>query len=153
MQLLGLTPAEIDFLKTPSSPAGGLQARLTGKLAATLSARLHVPVQAKIQPAPARETAPISPVWQPETALAALWLTRRLGGRDVARGETFVPGSLIRTLDAVLAESWLDAPRDALPHSLAWQITAGLAQAMLVVHLPHSATGLTRWAREVIRHG
>lgn len=154
MQLLELTPAEIAFLKAPSPPSDGLPARLTRRLAATLSARLRLPIQAQVQPAPAQEAAPMSPLWQPETALAALWLTRRLGGRDVASGLSFVPGSLVRTLDAALAESWLDAPAQGeLPRALAWHITAGLTQAMLAVQLPHSPTDMTRWAREVIRHG
>lgn len=154
MQLLELTPAEIAFLKTPASPAGDLPARLTRRLAATLSARLHLLVQAEIQPVPAPKTAPISPTWQPDAALAALWLTRRLGGRDAADSLSFVPGSFVRTLDAVLAESWLDAPvRDTLSQALAWRVTAGLTQATLTVLLPHSTTDMTRWAREIIQHG
>jgi len=69
-------------------------------------------------------------------------------------GTSFVPGSFVRTLDAVLAESWLDAPgADALPLALAWHITAAPTQATLVLQLPHSTTDMTRWAREVIRHG
>ncbi len=153
MRLLELTPDEIAFLKAPLRPSDGLQTRLTRKLAAILSARLRLPVQAMTQPAPEPEAAPGSPAWQAEAALAALWLTRRLGGRDVADGLSFVPGSLVRTLDAVLAESWLDAPHDALPHALAWRIATGLTQATLAVQLPHSTIDMTRWAREVIRHG
>ena len=45
MQLLQLTPAEIAFLTTPPVAADGLQTRLTRKLAATLTARLRLPVQ------------------------------------------------------------------------------------------------------------
>lgn len=154
MQLLELTPAELAFLKAPVPRSGDLPTRLTRRLAATLTARLHLPVQTQEQPAPVPETAPIAPVWQPDAALAALWLTRRLGGRDVAGGLSFVPGSFVRALNAALAESWLDAPPQcALPHALAWRITAGLTQATLTVRLPHSPVDLTRWARETIRHG
>lgn len=154
MQLLELTPVEIAFLKAPAPPSGDLPARLTRKLAATLSARLRLSIQAELQPIPAPDTAPLSPAWQPDATLAALWLTRRLGGRDVTGGLSFVPGSFVRTLDAVLAESWLDAPtRDTLPHALAWCVTADLTQATLTVLLPHSTTDMARWAREVIRHG
>ena len=154
MQLLELTPAEITFLAATSPASDGLAARLTRKLAATLSARLRLPVQALPQPAPERVDAPAAPTWQPDAALAALWLTRRLGGRDVVGGGSFVPGSFVRTLDAVLAECWLDAPEQgALPPALAWHVTTALTQATLAVQLPHSSTDMTRWAREVIRHG
>src|SRR5512147_2474846 len=154
MELLDLTPAEIAFLTAPAPPPDGLPARLTRKLAATLSARLHLPVQARSCPAPEPAVAPAAPVWQPDPALTNLWLTRRLGGRHVAGTAPFVPGTCIRTLDAVLAECWLDAPpQDALSAALAWQITTDLTQATLAVQLPRSTTDMARWAREVIRHG
>ena len=154
MRLLELTPAEIAFLTTPPPAPDGLPARLTRKLVATLSARLRLPIRALPQPAPELVDAPAAPMWQPDAALATLWLTRRLGGRDVGGGGSFVPGSFVRTLDAVLAESWLDAPaQGALPHALAWRITTALTQATLAVQLPDSSTDMTRWAREVIRHG
>jgi len=154
MQLRELTPAEIAFLTASSPASDGLPARLTRKLAATLGARLRLPVRALAEPAPGPAEAPAMPAWQPDAALAALWLTLRLGGRDVTGATPFIPGSFVRTLDAVLAECWLDAPAQATPpRALAWQITAGLTQAMLAVQLPHSSTDMTRWAREVIRHG
>ena len=154
MQLLELTPAEIAFLSASGPAPDDLQTRLARRLAATLSARLRLPVQAMAQAAPAPAAAPASPIWQPDAALANLWLTRRLGGRDMAGAGDFVPGTCIRTLDAVLAECWLDAPAEAAPPpALAWQITTGLTQATLAVQLPHSTTDMTRWAREVIRHG
>ena len=154
MRLLELTPAEIAFLRAPVPASDGLQTRLTRKLAATLSARLHLPVQVTTHLVPEPVGAPAAPAWQPDAALATLWLTRRLGGRDGAGGGSFVPGSLIRGLDAVLAECWLDASAQAtLPHALAWHITTDHTQATLAVQLPHSTTDMTRWAREVIRHG
>ena len=154
MQLLELTPAEIAFLSAPSSAPDGLQTRLTRKLAATLSARLRLPVQATAQPAPAPVDAPVTPVWQPDAVLAGLWLTRRLGGRHVAGAGSFIPATLVRTLDAVLAECWLDAPpQAALPAALAWRITTDLAQATVAVQVPRFPTDMTRWAQEVIRHG
>ena len=156
MQLLELTPAEIAFLSAQGPAPDDLQTRLARRLAATLSARLRLPVQAMAQAAQAQApaTAPASPVWQPDAALANLWLTRRLGGRDLAGAGDFVPGTCIRTLDAVLAECWLDAPPEAAaPRALAWQITTALTQATLAVQLPLSTTDMARWAREVIRHG
>jgi hypothetical protein len=154
MRLLELTPAETAFLTATSPAPDGLPARLTRKLAATLSARLRLPLQAMPQPAPESAGAPAAPTWQPDAALAMLWLTRRLGGRHVSGGGPFVPASFVRTLDAVLAECWLDAPASATPpHALAWHISTDLTLATLALQLPHSSTDMTRWAREVIRHG
>lgn len=161
MRLLELTPAEIAFLAAPPTASDSLQARLPGKLAATLSARLRLPVQAMAQPhmmVPAQAAAtpleaPASPAWQPDAALASLWLIRRLGGQRVMGATPFVPHTLIHTLDAVLAECWLDAPQASLPAALAWQITAAHTQATLAVQLPHHTIDMTRWARGVIRHG
>jgi hypothetical protein len=156
MQLLQLTPAEIAYLTTPPAVSDDLPTRLTGKLAATLTARLRLPVQAVAMAhtmAPAT-AAPAMPVWQPDAALATLWLTRRLGGQRVMGSAPFVPQGLIRTLDAALAESWLDgAAQAALPPVLAWRITTGLTQATLALQLPHRIIDMTRWARGVIRHG
>lgn len=156
MQLLELTPAEIAFLAAMPVASDSLQTHLARKLSATLSARLRLPVQAVAQAAATEPAAaaPELPSWQPDAALANLWLTRRLGGRDMGGAGGFVPGSFIRTLDAVLAEGWLDAPAPpAPPRALAWQITTGLTRGALGVQLPHSTTDMTRWAREVIRHG
>jgi hypothetical protein len=154
MQLLALTPAEAAFLDAWPAVAGGVQGRLERKLAATLTARLRLPVRAVSQAVEAPAEAPAAPSWHPDAALATLWLTRRLGGRDV-RGETsFVPASLLRTLDAALAECWLDRPADAaLPPALGWQLTAEGVQAQLRLLLPKNTNEMTRWAREVIRNG
>lgn len=153
MQLLELTPAEVAFLASPPASAG-IQARLTHKLAATLTARLRLPVHATAQPAtvPPAEAA-ATPRWQPDAALATLWLTRRLGGQRVAGAVSFIPPTLVHTLDAMLAECWLDAAAATLPAALAWHISTDLTQATLAVALPHHATDMTRWARGVIRNG
>ncbi len=154
MRLLELTPAEIAFLAAPLPASDGLSARLTRKLAMTLSARLRLPLGVVAQAAPAPADAVAAPVWQPDAALATLWLTRRLGGRGVAGNGSLVPGSFLRTLDGVLAECWLDAlQQDTPPPALAWRITTDFMQATLAVRLPHSTTDMTRWAREIIRHG
>jgi len=148
-----LTPAEIAFLAQPPADSDDGEQRLTRRLAATLSARLRLPVHLRPQPAtPA--AAPVTPHWQPDAVLAALWLTRRLGGQHVMGAATsFVPRSLIHTLDAALAECWLDAAPAALPPALAWQLDASGTQAQLALQLPHTTNEMTRWAREVIRHG
>jgi hypothetical protein len=154
MRLHALTSAELAFLTAPAVGADGLPTRLTRKLAATLSARLRLPVSLVLQAAAAPVDAPVTPTWQPDDALATLWLTRRLGGRRVTGATPFIPPSLIHTLDEALAEGWLDGAGPAvLPAALAWQINADLTQATLAVQLPHHTTDMTRWARGVIRHG
>jgi hypothetical protein len=157
MRLQELTPAETAFLTAPAAAPDNLQARLSHKLAATLSARLRLPVQAMPMPYMVQaqaDVAPVFPVWQPDAALASLWLTRRLGGQRVMGATSFVPHTLIHTLDAALAECWLDAAAQAtLPAVLAWHITAAHTQATLAVRLPQHTTDMTRWARGVIRHG
>jgi hypothetical protein len=158
MQLLALTPAEIAFLTAPPATTAGaagdsLQARLTRKLAATLTARLRLPVQVQPVATAAPDLAAPTPNWQPDAALATLWLTRRLGGQHVTGAASFVPRSLLHTLDAALAECWLDAPAQTPPPALAWHIASDLAQAGLTVQLPPHSTDMTRWAREIIRHG
>ncbi len=152
MQLLELTSAEVAFLAPPPAAPGSLQGRLTRKLAATLSARLRLPVQLAAHPVDTPAAA--APNWLPDAALATLWLTRRLGGQRVMGATAFVPPTLIHTLDAALAESWLDAKAaTALPSTMAWGITAGSTRATLAVQLPRHTIDMTRWAREVIRHG
>jgi len=155
MQLLELTSAEISFLTGPAAaPDGCLPARLTRKLAATLTARLRLPVSLTVQPAVESAVESATPSWQPDAALASLWLTRRLGGQRVLGEISFVPHSLIQTLDAALAECWLDKVGQAMPPpALAWHVTAAHTQATLAVQLPHPTTDMTRWARGVIRHG
>ncbi len=156
MRLLELTSAEIAFLTAHPATPDPLQARLTRKLAATLGARLRLPVQAAARApvAAAAGGAPATPDWQPDAALATLWLTCRLGGRRVEAAAPFVPRSLLRTLDTILAECWLDtAAAPTLPPALAWHITTDPVTATLAVQLPSHTTDMTRWAREVIRHG
>ena len=154
MQLLELTSAEVTFLTAPSAAPNSLQMQLTRKLAATMTARLRLPVQVVAHAAAMPADVPVTPIWQPDAALATLWLTRRLGGQRVTGTTPFVPPTLIHTLDATLAECWLDAAaQTVLPAAMAWAITTDLAQAMLVVQLPHHTIDMTRWARGVIRHG
>jgi hypothetical protein len=155
MQLLELTSAEIAFLTSPPAAHDDSLLRcVTRKLALTLTARLRLPIQAVAHAADESTAVPATPVWRPDAALATLWLTRRLGGQRVVGVAPFVPHTLIHTLDAVLAESWLDtAARTTLPAAMAWQITAHSTRATLAVQLPHTAIEMTRWARGVIRHG
>lgn len=153
MRLLELTPEETVFLTSPPAASGCVQARLTRRLAAVLTARLHLQVQTLEQAADAPGAAPEAPGWRVDAALATLWLTRRLGGQRLMGETPFVPPSLVQALDAALAECWLDTAADAAPPAaMAWQVTTASTQATLAVALPHHPIEMTRWAREVIRH-
>lgn len=152
MEWLALTPAEIAFLAAPAAPDDVLALRLTLKLARTLRARLRLPVELTACAAVDAVAAQTTPCWRPDSALATLWLTRRLGGQ-AANGTTtaFMPRSLLRCLDAALAECWLDERLpEAWPAALAWRLAP--VPATLCLNLPQVATDMTRWAREVIRH-
>lgn len=154
MQLLDLTPAEVAFLSEPPAAPDALPQRLSGRLAAMLTARLQLPIQALALAAPALAAAPAAPVWQPDAALATLWLTRRLGGQRMAGVTSFVPRSLIESLDAWLAECWLDAAAPTVfPGAMAWRIGNRIAEATLAVQFPRHSNDMTRWARGVIRNG
>lgn len=153
MRLHALTPAEIAFLAAPPGESDGLSERLTRRLAATLSARLRLRVDLALQPPDAPAAIPRTPVWQPDAALATLWLIRRLGGQRVAGAAPFVPRSLIDALDGALAEGWLDGAGQGVPSALAWRLRSDVADAVLAVQLPHDPTEMTRWARGVTRHG
>jgi len=156
MRLLDLTPEEIAFLSSSPSVPDDLQARLTRRLGAMLTARLHWPVhvQAQLYSGLVSTDAAASPCWKPDPVLATVWLTRRLGGQRVAGVASFVPHSLIQNLDEVLAECWLDAASPAtFPSAMAWRVETDSTQAKLAVQLPRHSNDMTRWAREVIRHG
>lgn len=154
MQLQTLSPDELAFLTAPPTEHAKCAGAdwLQGKLAATLAARLRRPVTLEATPAEARSATIEIPVWQPDAALATLWLTRRLGGTRAAGSTPFVPRSLIETLDAALAEAWLGNPQQPPAAPFAWVVTTTLGGGRLALQLPEDTSGLTRWARGVIRH-
>ena len=153
MQLLELTPAELAFLKTAPVATAHSPQRLTHHLASVLTARLRLPVTLHAVLATEPAHAQSTPVWLPDAALANLWLTRRLGGKQVSGVAPFVPHTLIQTLNEVLAECWLDGRvLDALPTAFAWHLTADLTQARLAVQLPYHLSDMMNWARGVIKH-
>ena len=153
MQLLELSTAELEFLESRPATTGHMQQRLTQRLAATLTARLRLPMQLHADPHADAVDAQAAPVWQPDGALATLWLTRRLGGQRVVGTASFVPHTLIRTLDEVLAECWLDSSEhNTVPVTLAWQVLGGTTQARLALRLPDRASDMAHWAQGVIRH-
>lgn len=148
MQRVALTAEESAFLaRLPLED--GFAERLTQRLARVLTARLRTPVRLAVHPLEAPDALPVAPRWRPDSALATLWLTRRLGGRRPHGASPFVSPSLLRTLDTVLAECWSGG---APPAALAWAIESEFGVAALAVELPQSGMVMTRWAREVVRH-
>jgi len=148
MSLLALSPEEIGFLSLPCASAPGTDfiARLSASLASTLRARLRLPVV--LTPTSSVAQTVLAPRWGIAREFAGLWLARRLGGQAGGAVDA-VPASLLRTLDAVLAERWLDAP-GTLPASLAWQVRVESLQTPLALDLPASAAAMQRWAYERI---
>ncbi len=131
-----------------AAPADDLAIRLGQALAAALSARLRLHLTPT--PCAAPDAAAVAhPVWRIDGTLAAVWLARRLGGGAGCGPVPFVPRGLAATLDAVLAERWLERPGKA-PAVLAWRLDGCQAVACLALALP-DAQAMTRWAREAIR--
>ena len=151
IQLLPLTQEEQNFLAHGKSSRSQPQERLTRALAAWLSARLRLPLQAQGMTASALRRAVDTPQWRREPLLDSLWLTRRLGGRQVRGGAAAEQAGLTRTLDQLLAETWLDAPQEfSRPQALSWQIAWEGQSAVLELDLPDAAV-MKRWAMGVIR--
>ena len=153
MQLLELTAAEMAFFSAEAVTRNDFQQRLGKRLTTTLSARLRMTVQ--LQPCrvfDAAVEAGMTPAWQPDDALANLWLTRRLGGQRIAGKVSFMPRTLIDTLDEILAECWFGEKKQDKPMTLlAWNISTNLSQARLELRLPHLMTDMTHWAQGVIQ--
>lgn len=152
MQLLPLTAEEEDFLaRGPLAPSLPPE-RLTRGLAAWLSARLRQPlhVQAIATTVP-RSVADV-PHWRRDRLLDTLWLTCRLGGRQVRGAAASEQAGLTRTLNQLLAETWLDAADEIeLPRTLCWQIGWPGQSASLELDLPAGRGRMKRWALEMIR--
>lgn len=171
MPLLDLSAEEVAFLAQPlpgyaafgpetsreamPGRVDDFAARLGQGLALTLGARLRLPL--KLMPCSHAAAPGTRPLWRVSPALARLWLARRQGmdarGVNLAapggQGGAHVPRALLHTLDAVLAERWLDAPA-ALPGGLAWRLAAADTDIALALDLPASAAAMQRWAREII---
>lgn len=152
MQLLELTPAERAFLAAEPGAATGFTERLSQRLAAALTARLRMTTQVQPGSITARIETCTAPVWQPDGALATLWLTRRLGGGRVLGQASFVPRTLISMLDETLAECWLERQtQNETPVVCAWAVSAGPVHARLELHLPDQLNDMAHWAQGVIQ--
>lgn len=152
MQLLPLTAEEEDFLGRGPLVSSLPPERLTRALAAWLSARLRQPLQVQgVATTVPRSVADV-PRWRRDPLLDTLWLTCRLGGRQVRGAAASEQQGLIRTLNQLLAETWLDAADDfELPLTLGWQISWPGHSATLELDLPAERRRMKRWAMETIR--
>jgi len=151
-QLLPLTAEEEDFIARGPLASSLPPERLTRALAAWLSARLRQPLHVQGIATPVSRGMADIPQWRRETLLDTLWLTCRLGGRQVRGAAASEQPGLTRMLNQVLAETWLDA-EDVfdLPMTLGWQISWPGQSATLVLDLPAERTRMKRWALEMIR--
>jgi hypothetical protein len=152
MQLLPLTAEEEDFLARGQLASSLPPERLTRALASWLSARLRQPLQVQdIASAVPRSAADV-PQWRRDPLLDTLWLTCRLGGRQVRGAAASEQPGLTRTLNQLLAETWLDAADELeLPLTLGWQISWPGQSATLELDLPAERRRMKRWAMEMIR--
>jgi hypothetical protein len=152
MLLLPLTAEEQDFLARGPLATSLHPERLTRALAAWLSARLRQPLQAQVIGTSVPRSVADVPQWRRDPLLDTLWLTCRLGGRQVRGAAAPEQPGLTRTLNQLLAETWLGAEDDfTLPLTLGWQISWPGQSAILELNLPGEATRMKRWALEVIR--
>lgn len=152
MQLLELTPAERAFLAAEPGAAIGFADHMGQRLAAALTARLRMATQVQPRPVTAGIEACTAPVWQPDAALATLWLTRRLGGGRVLGQATFVPRTLISMLDESLAECWFERQtQNGTPAACAWTVSAGPVHARLELRLPDQLNEMAHWAQGVMQ--
>jgi len=152
MQLLPLTAEEEDFLARGPLASSLPPERLTRALAAWLSARLRQPLHVQGIATPVSRGMADIPQWRRETLLDTLWLTCRLGGRQVRGAAAPEQPGLTRTLNQLLAEAWLDDADDfELPLTLGWQISWPGQSATLELDLPAERTRMKRWALEMIR--
>ncbi|MCU0810216.1 MAG: hypothetical protein MUE59_04125 [Thiobacillaceae bacterium] len=152
MQLLPLTAAEEEFLARGPLASILPPERLTRSLAAWLSARLRLPLQVQGFAIPLPCSVADVPQWRRDPLLDTLWLTCRLGGRQVRGAAAPEQPGLTRTLNQLLAETWLDTGHVfELPLTLGWQIGWPGQSATLELDLPGERRRMKRWALEVIR--
>ena len=152
MQLLPLTTEEQDFLARGPLASSLPPERLTRALAARLSARLRQPLRVQLIATSAPRGVANVPQWRRDPLLDTLWLTCRLGGRQVRGAAAPEQPGLTRTLNQLLAETWLDAADELeLPRTLGWQIGWPGQSATLELDLPGERRRMKRWALEVIR--
>ena len=159
MRLAELSPAEQRYLNSPLPPVDDWTPFLMKRLVRMLRARMKQTVE--ISPAapdsrhpssvPARNTPEI--LW--DSALDAMWVRARLGGRMCIHTPcTALSRNLQHSLQQLLAETWLSTQHEILPATLCWRIETPQGdiptQATLTMHFPDSLASMDRWAQRMI---
>ena len=166
MRLAELSAAERDYLVSPLPVAEALSPLLARHFSRVLGARLKQAVQVKVGLPPGQgadfwgDSAPeidVAPDIRWDSALDAMWLRGRLGGRSGAACPALTK-SLLRTLQLGLAETWISLPAEKiLPIVLSLRVEMTIEkiiveQAMLNIRFPLSLCAMNRWAQHIIRH-
>lgn len=168
MRLAELSAAERDYLTSPLPLETALSPLLVRHFSRVLGARMKQPVQVKTGALPGQEAdflidtdAPVI-VW--DSALEAMWLRGRLGGRSGAPRASCsaMTRSLQRTLQLGLAETWISAPGTeiqpkTLPTVLSLRVEIQTDKisgvpAGLVIRFPRVLASMNRWADYIIGH-
>ena len=155
MQLLELSDAERGFFDAHARAEPDFAGHFTARLAATLKARLRAAVVVEATQVDTPHDAGAVPVWRPDTGLASIWLTYRLGGKRVVGTTHFIPGSLIAMLDHLLAECWVECgPAHEPPHrAWAWRLTVDGRPAQLALFGTERPRDMARWVQGVLQRG
>lgn len=159
MRLAELSPAEHRYLSSPLPPVEDWTPLLMKRLMRMLSARMKQAVEIfpaapdpiHLQSITARHTPEIR--W--DSALDAMWVRARLGGRVYINARcTALSRNLQHSLQQLLAETWLSTRHEILPATLCWRIETlsgdTPTQARLTMHFPDTLTLMDRWAQRMI---
>lgn len=159
MRLAELSPAEERYLNSPLPLVDHWTPLLTKRLARMLSARMKQAVE--IIPAVSDSSRAHSPTQRtiPEilwdSALDAMWVRARLGGRvTIHTSCTALSRNLQHSLQQLLAETWRSTRHEILPASLCWRIETSKADsatpATLTIHFPDTLSLMDSWAQRMI---
>lgn len=153
MRLAELSPAEQSYLSSSLPQLDDWTPVLTQRVSRLLGARMKQSVE--IAPVATRRALPRVPRETPDivadSALNALWVSARLGGRVRSCTPcTALARNLHHSLEHLLAETWLSAPHELIPASLQWRIATDETDATLTIHFPDTLARMDRWARRTI---
>ena len=160
MRLVELSTAERRYLSSPLPPVDAWTPLLIERLGRMLGARMKQRVQIlpaapdplTIRPATGR----VAPEIDWDNALDAMWVHARLGGNvRINLRCTALSRNLQRTLQQVLAETWLSSAQNKfLPLTLRLRIeispgTGVVQQAVLTICFPETFSQMDYWARRM----
>ena len=159
MRLAELSPAEQRYLGSPLPPVDDWPPLLTKRLARMLSARMKQAVKISFAAPDPKHPPSLTTRNTPEilwdSALDAMWVRARLGGR--MRSHTpcaALSRNLQHSLQLLLAETWLSTHHEIVPATLCWRIETLqgdiATQATLAIHFTDSLPLMDRWAQRLI---